>query len=162
VGVDGSLERVLPVLGGRVRSARLQMFGTAPALDVDFPRPVYARWGLDYWQQLPDRRVVAGGFRDVGGEAEWTTENAPCEPGQSALTSLVRDALGVRAEITHRWAATVGYTPSGLPILDEVRPGVWAIGGYSGTGNVIGALCGRAVADILTVGASRVAGLLRA
>jgi len=162
VAVDGALERVLPELDGRVRSARLQMVGTAPALDVDFPRPVYARWGLDYWQQLPDRRVVAGGFRDVGGDAEWTTDNMPSDPVQSALTSLVRDSLGVRAEITHRWAATVGYTASGLPVLEEVRPGVWAIGGYSGTGNVIGALCGRAVADILTARSSRVAGLFRA
>jgi gamma-glutamylputrescine oxidase len=29
-----------------------------------------------------------------------------------------------------------------------VRAGVWAAGGYSGTGNVIGALCGRAAAEL--------------
>ena len=47
--------------------------------------------------------------------------------------------------MTHRWAACAGYTETGLPVLQQVRPGVFAIGGYSGTGNVIGALCGRAV-----------------
>jgi gamma-glutamylputrescine oxidase len=32
-----------------------------------------------------------------------------------------------------------------LPVVEEVRPKVWALGGYSGTGNVIGALAARAV-----------------
>jgi glycine/D-amino acid oxidase-like deaminating enzyme len=162
VAVDGRLENVFPELRGRVRSARLQMVGTAPAENTHWPRPAYARWGLDYWQQLPDKRVVAGGFRDVGGDAEWTTDDSPSQPVQAALTDLLRERLRVAAPITHRWAATVGYTQSGLPILEEVRPGVWAIGAYSGTGNVVGALCGRAVAEILVSGSSRVADLLRA
>jgi len=54
----------------------------------------------------------------------------------------------VRAPITHRWAATVSYSATGLPVLEEVRPGVVATGAYSGTGNVVGALCGRAAARL--------------
>ncbi|MBV9773967.1 MAG: FAD-binding oxidoreductase, partial [Gemmatimonadetes bacterium] len=65
--------------------------------------------------------------------------------------------IGVRAPITHRWAASVGYTADGLPVLEEVRPGVWAIGGYSGTGNVIGAICGRAAAQLAACGRSELA-----
>ncbi len=160
VAVDGRLEALLPELVGRVRSARLQMLGTAPAPEVNWSRPVYARWGLDYWQQLADHRVVVGGFRDVGGDAEWTMEASPTDVVQAALTSLLRESLGVEAPVTHRWAATVGYTPDGLPILEQVRPTVWAIGGYSGTGNVIGALCGRAVAEILVKKRSTFAELL--
>jgi gamma-glutamylputrescine oxidase len=162
VAVDGRLETIFPELTGQVRSARLQMLATAPALDVDVPRPTYARWGLDYWQQRADRRIVLGGCRDVGGDDEWTTDDRPTEKVQAALTSLLRERLGVTAAVTHRWAATVGYTPSGLPIIERVRPGVWAVGAYSGTGNVIGALCGRAVAEIITRGRSDVAALLRA
>jgi len=162
VMVDGTLELLLPELRSRVRSARLQMLATAPAPEVHWPRPVYARWGLDYWQQRPDSRVVVGGFRDVGGDAEWTTEGTPTDVVQDALTRLLRETLAVKAAVTHRWAATVAYTQTGLPILEQVRPGVWAAGAYSGTGNVIGALCGRAVADILVNGRSHVAELLRA
>ena len=146
VAVDGALDRVLPELADRVRVARLQMIGTAPAPEVVIPRPVYARWGLDYWQQLPDHRVVLGGFRDVGGEDEWTHDSTPTAPVQEALEHFLRDRLGVTATITHRWAASVGYTTTALPVFAEVRPSVWAIGAYSGTGNVVGALCGRAVA----------------
>lgn len=161
VAVDGALEVLLPEVGTRVRSARLQMLGTAADIGVSWPRPVYARWGLDYWQQLPDKRIVAGGFRDVGGDGEWTIAAVPTPAVQHALDELLA-RLGVRAPVTHRWAATVAYTPSGLPIFDEVRPGVWAIGAYSGTGNVVGAMCGRAVADCITRGSSKVAELLRA
>ena len=65
---------------------------------------------------------------------------------QGHLERFVRERLGVRAPITHRWAASVAYTDDELPIFEEVRDGVWAVGAYSGTGNVVGAVCGRAVA----------------
>lgn len=146
VAVDGRLDLLLPELAGTVRTVRLQMLGTAPTDEVDVPRPVYRRGGYEYWQQLPDRRVVLGGFRDVGGAAEDTADGNPSAPVQDALDALLRGRLGITAPVTHRWAASVGYTRTGLPYLGEVRERVWAAGGYCGTGNVIGALCGRAAA----------------
>jgi gamma-glutamylputrescine oxidase len=160
VMVDGRLERILPELRGRVRTARLQMLATAPTDEVRVPRPVYARWGYEYWQQLPDGHIALGGFRDQGGEGEWTEDARPGDEVQARLERFLRDRIGVRAPVTHRWAASVGYTPSGLPVLEEVRAGVWAAGGYSGTGNVIGALCGRAAAEMATEGASPLAALI--
>ena len=162
VAVDGGLEVLLPELAPRVRTARLQMLATEPAPEVQWQRPVYSRWGLDYWQQLPDGRIVLGGCRDVGGGAEWTADAVPTDVVQSALTRILRAQLGITAAVTHRWAATVAYTATGLPVVEEVRPGVWALGAYSGTGNVIGALCGRAVAEQITRGNSRLLDLLRA
>jgi gamma-glutamylputrescine oxidase len=146
VAVDGRLELLLPELSGTVRTVRLQMLGTAPTTQVHVPRPVYLRGGFEYWQQLPDGRLAVGGFRDVGGEREETADATPAEPVQAALEALLRDRIGVTAPVTHRWAASVGFTRSGLPWLGEVRERVWAAGGYCGTGNVIGALCGRAMA----------------
>lgn len=157
VAVDGRLERILPELEGRVRTARLQMLATAPTDEVRVPRPVYARWGYEYWQQLPDGRVALGGFRDLGGEGEWTADGAPGDVIQARLERFLRERIGVHAPVTHRWAAPVGFTPTGLPLLEEVRDGVWAAGGYSGTGNVIGALCGRAAAELALTGASALA-----
>lgn len=161
VAVDGKLELLLPELAPRVRSARLQMLATEPDSGVELHHPVYSRWGLDYWQQLRNGRVVLGGARDVGGEAEWTTRTETTPDVQAALETLLRERVGATAAITHRWAATVAYTPSCLPILEEVRSGVWAIGAYSGTGNVVGALCGRAVAELIVRGRSELAQLLR-
>jgi glycine/D-amino acid oxidase-like deaminating enzyme len=152
IAVDGSLERLVPELHGRVRTARLQMVGTAPAREVRFPRPVYTRYGLDYWQQLDDRRIALGGFRDAGGEEEWTGSTEPSERVQTAIEHFLRTTLGVAAPITHRWAASVSYSATGLPIVEEVKPGVWVAGAYSGTGNVVGALSGRALAQLVTRG----------
>jgi len=146
VAVDGRLDLLLPELADTVRTVRLQMLGTAPAPEVSIPRPVYLRDGHEYWQQTRDGRIALGGFRDVGGVEEETLDSRPSQPVQAALEALLRGRLGVTAPITHRWAASVGYTRDGLPFLGEVRERVWAAGGYSGTGNVVGALCGRAMA----------------
>jgi glycine/D-amino acid oxidase-like deaminating enzyme len=129
VAVDGRLERLVPALAGRVRTARLQMVATAPLPEIRFPRPCSTRYGYEWWQQLPDRRIALGGFRDRAGEAAWTHDAAPCDAVQGMIEEFLRGTLGVHEPITHRWAASVSYTEDGLPVLAEVEPGVWAVGG---------------------------------
>jgi glycine/D-amino acid oxidase-like deaminating enzyme len=155
VAVDGRLEYVLPELAGLVRTARLQMLSTVPVPNVDRPTPVYRRWGFDYWQQLPDNRIVLGGCRDRFEDAEWTVENNPTDEVQQCMESVLRNVVGIDAPIEHRWAASVGYTNGILPVMARPRPGVWAIGGYSGTGNVIGSLYGRMIAQYAVTGESK-------
>lgn len=154
VCVDGGLERLLPELAGRVRTARAQMLATAPTREVSIPCPVYARWGYDYWQQLPGGRVALGGGRDLGSEVEWTAEAEPTAAVQAHLEALLRDRLGVSAPVTHRWAGAIAFGPGPLPLLAEVREGVWAAGAYRGTGNALGPVYGRAAADLATTGAT--------
>ncbi len=161
VAVDGNLEIVLPELAGRVRTARLQMLATSPAPEVHIPRPVYTRWGYDYWQQLPDHRVVIGGCRDRFADAEWTGDGRPSDEVQAHLEQVLRQTVGVQQPVSHRWAASVAYSKELLPVLDEVRPGVWAIGGYNGTGNVLGALYGRMVAQMAVTGHSQLLASVR-
>lgn len=146
VCVDGRLEALFPELGSEVRTARLQMLGTAPLNERRFTRPVYRRYGFDYWQQLPDGRITLGGGRDQSVETEWTSDATPSATLQRYLTETLRHTLGVEVEVTHRWAASVSYTQHGLPVFREIR-GIRVIGAYSGTGNIIGALCGRAAAQ---------------
>ncbi len=162
VAVDGRLEMLFPELSPRVRTARLQMLATAPAPEVNFPRPVYWRRGYDYWRQLPDRSIALGGFRDRGGEAEWTQSEETSQPVQQMLEQFLRNHLKVRAPITHRWAAAVAQTNDGLPVLEEVRSNIWAVGAYSGTGNIVGTLCARAAARLVCGQTSDWADLLAA
>ena len=150
--VDGKLEAILPELGSKVRTTRLQMLATAPAPDVSCSRPVYRRFGYDYWWQLPDKSIAMGGFRDVNKDGEWTHDCVPSDKIQGALEKYVREQLphengiGTKAPITHRWAGLVAYTENGDPIFEEVRPGVLAIGAYNGTGNVVGSIYGKKAA----------------
>lgn len=145
VAVDGHLDRILPELKGRVRTARLQMLATGPTVERIVPCPMYYREGYEYWQQTEDGRIALGGFRDKAGPAEWSHDAVPTAVVQQLLESFLRQTLHVSAPIEYRWAACAGYSDNGLPIAEQVREGVFAIGAYSGTGNVIGALCARAI-----------------
>lgn len=152
VMTDGALPRVMPELAGMVRTARLQMLATAPVPRRVATAPVYYRYGYEYWQQLDDGSVVLGGFRDLGGDGEWTEAAAPSTTVQDMLEAFLRRHLRIEEAVTHRWAASVGYTDGVLPFVGEVRRGVWAAGGYNGTGNVIGAICGRGLARLVASG----------
>jgi gamma-glutamylputrescine oxidase len=147
VCVDGGLEDLVPSLRGEVRTARLQMLATAPTREVSFARPVSTRDGFDYWQQLEDGSVLLGGGRDIALDAEWTTDAGTTSTIQDYLTRTLREKLGVTAAITHRWGATVSYSETGLPVFRELGDGVLVIGAFSGTGNAVGSILGRAAAQ---------------
>lgn len=157
VAVDGKLEGLFPELLAEVRTARLQMLAAAPDLPLRFPRPVSLRYGYDYWQQLEDGSILLGGGRDRAEEAEWTTDDVPSDAVQDHLTRTLRERLGVRSEVTHRWAASVSFTDTGLPIFRSFGDGVTVLGAYSGTGNVIGAVLGRAAARLALTGSDELA-----
>jgi glycine/D-amino acid oxidase-like deaminating enzyme len=145
VAVDGALPAVLPELNDRVWPMRLQMLASGPHPTGLLPHAVSSRRGWNYAQQLPGGAIAVGGCRDVGGDAERTTDTAVTGSVQGALELRFRELIGLAPTVTHRWAATAGYTANGLPVLGEVRPGVWATGGYCGTGNLFGAACGRSL-----------------
>jgi glycine/D-amino acid oxidase-like deaminating enzyme len=143
VAVDGGLTALLPELSDRVRPARLQVLASGGAPDW-LPVAGSTRGGWDYWQRLDGDAVLFGGCRDAGGEAEWTSAGSMTSAVQDALDGRFEALMGRVPVATHRWAATVGYTGTGLPVMEEVRPRVWAVGACSGTGNLLGPVCGRA------------------
>lgn len=143
VAVDGRLDVVVPQLRGRVRTARLQMLATAP-VPARLPCPVYSRWGYDYAQQVPDGRLYVGGGRDRHVDAEWTTDATPTAPVQAWIEEVAARMAGRAVTVTHRWAASVGYTPDARPLCVELAPGAVAVGGYCGTGNLVGPVLARA------------------
>jgi glycine/D-amino acid oxidase-like deaminating enzyme len=149
VAVDGRLDVLLPALGDRVRTARLQMAAFAGAPAGRLPCPVYCRWGYDYAQQVGYGLFVGGG-RDRFVDAEWTTDSSPSDPVQAHIDALGMRFAGGPVRATHRWAASVGFTADGRPLCTAVEPGVMAIGGYNGTGNLVGPVAARAaVAHLL-------------
>jgi glycine/D-amino acid oxidase-like deaminating enzyme len=144
VAVDGRLEVLLPQLAARVRSARLQMLATAPVAAGRLPCPVYGRWGYDYAQQGADGRLYVGGGRDLFLDQEWTADTEPTPGVQRYLESVAGRMAGTAAPVTHRWGASVGFTCDGRPLCTRVADGVVAIGGYNGTGNLVGPVAARA------------------
>jgi gamma-glutamylputrescine oxidase len=148
IATDGYTCGLLPELDSVVRRTRGQMLATEPLPELLFERPHYARQGFDYWQQTPDRRLVAGGRRDVSLDSESTGTEAVTPKVQGAIEQLVRQLLGRLPAITHRWSGLFGITPDRLPLAGAVphRGGIWVACGYSGHGNVLGLACGELVA----------------
>lgn len=153
VAVDGKLELLLPELADIVRTTRLQMLATVPDQTVCITRPVYYNYGFDYWQQRRDGSIAIGGARDQFEAAEWGHAAHPTEPVQTAIEARLRTVVGSTAPIRYRWAASVAYRTDDIrPFVGQVRPGVWACGGYSGTGNLVGTLCARDIAGAIISG----------
>ena len=117
-----------------IRPVRAQMLASAPAPPL-IPRPVYAEWGHRYWRQRDDGAVLVGGFRNraTAEEAGYDVVTTPLI--QSHLDGQLRD-LGVIADVTHRWAGTMGFSEDGLPVVGRA-PGcrrVHVCAGYTGHG----------------------------
>lgn len=151
LGTDGYTRGLVSEVDAILSPARAQALATAPLSERHFECPVYARWGYDYWQQLPDRTLVIGGWRDSNLEGEFTTDEETTDLVQTRIDDFLGELLPERPEVTHRWAGLLGFTPDLLPLVGLLpgREGVWVSLGYSGHGNVLGFACGDLVAQAI-------------
>ena len=138
IATDGYTHGLVPELDAVVLPTRGQVVVTAPLERRLFPCPHYARHGFDYWQQTPDGRLVAGGFRDKALDEEQTAEET--------TTPLIQWQNPNRVIIS-----VFGTTEDRMPVLGPVpgRDGVWVSAGYSGHGNIMGLACGELVAQAI-------------
>jgi gamma-glutamylputrescine oxidase len=151
VATDGYPSGLLGPLEGLIVPTRGQVIATEPIPERYFEIPHYGRHGFDYWHQSPDGRIVAGGFRDVSLQEEFTDDEVTTELVQGALEEFVHSLVGRQLRIDYRWAGIFGLVLDFLPVVGRVpdRDGLWIAGGYSGHGNVLGFACGRLVAEAI-------------
>jgi glycine/D-amino acid oxidase-like deaminating enzyme len=151
VATDGYPSGILGSLEGLIVPTRGQVIATEPLSERFFEIPHYGRHGFDYWHQTPDGRVVAGGFRDVSLQDEFTAEEVTTPAVQEALERFVESLLGRELRIDYRWAGIFGLVLDFLPVVGRVpgEDGLWVAGGYSGHGNALGYACGRLVAEAI-------------
>jgi glycine/D-amino acid oxidase-like deaminating enzyme len=148
VATDGYPSGLLGELEGLVVPTRGQVIATEPLDEQLFAIPHYGRHGFDYWHQRLDGRIVAGGFRDISLDSEFTDDEVTTPVVQGALERFVEALVGRPLRVDYRWAGIFGMVFDFLPVVGRV-PGedeLWMAGGYSGHGNVLGFACGRLVA----------------
>lgn len=118
-----------------IQPTRAQMLATAPVAERVLELPTYSHHGYRYWRQLPSGEMLIGGWRDTAMETEKTLVAEPTPGIQSHLDEAVR-GLGVSAAVTHRWAGTMGFTESGLPVVGPVEgmKNVYVCAGFNGHG----------------------------
>ena len=149
VCVDGYPSGLLGEIEGLVIPTRGQVIATEPIPERLFEVPHYGRHGYDYWHQDEAGRIVAGGFRDVSLDSEFTAEEDLTDNVQEALRAFVNGLVGRELRVDYAWAGIFGMVMDFLPIVGRV-PGldnVWVAGGYSGHGNVLGFASGELVAQ---------------
>ena len=148
IATDGYPSGLLGEIEGLIVPTRGQVIATEPLSERLFEEPHYGRHGFDYWHQAEDSRLVAGGFRDVSLDSEFTDQEAVTDDVQEALSSFVNSLVGRELRVDYRWAGIFGLVLDFLPVVGEVpgAPGTWVAAGYSGHGNVLGFACGRLVA----------------
>ena len=96
VATDGYGHGLVAELDELIWPTRGQVIVSEPLDRVLYDRPHYARDGFDYWQQLPDRRLVLGGFRDVSIMDELTDVEEMTATIQSALESYLHELAAAR------------------------------------------------------------------
>ena len=148
VATDGYPSGLLGELEGLIVPTRGQVIATEPLEEQLFDAPHYGRHGFDYWHQAEDGRLVAGGFRDVALDQEFTADEDVTDAVQRSLERFVNDLVGRELQIDYRWAGIFGLVLDFLPVVGPLpgREASWTAIGYSGHGNVLGFACGRLVA----------------
>jgi len=118
-----------------IQPTRAQMLATEPWSTRVCELPTYSHHGYRYWRQLPGGEVLIGGWRDTSLETEVTSVAEPTPAIQAHLEGALRE-LGVSAPVTYRWAGTMGFTESGLPIVGPVEgmKNVYVCAGFNGHG----------------------------
>jgi gamma-glutamylputrescine oxidase len=151
IATDGYTHGLVPELDAAIKPTRGQVVVTEPLERRVFPCPHSARHGYDYWQQTPEGRLVAGGFRDKALDHEYTPDETTTPLIQGHLEEFVAELLGDAPRIEHRWAGIFGTTADRLPLVGRLpgREHVWVAAGYSGHGNVMGLACGELVAGAI-------------
>ena len=138
------------VAGAKIQPTRAQMLATAPEARALVDMPVYSHFGYRYWRQLPTGQVLLGGWRDTTLETEKTLEGEPTAEIQEQLDRAVRE-LGATGEVTHRWAGTMGFSESGLPMAGpvEAMKNVYICAGFTGHGMGFAFMTAKQVAEMI-------------
>jgi len=132
----------------RVRPVRGQMLATAPVERRIFERPAYANRGFRYWRQRADGSLLVGGWRDTAADEEVGEEELTTPRIQEHLERFLRDRCE-EAEVTHRWAGTMGFSHDALPYVGRLDSGVFVNGGFTGHGMAFATATGELIASLV-------------
>ena len=88
IATDGYPSGLLGELEGLIVPTRGQVIATEPLEERLFTTPHYGRHGFDYWHQDEHGRLVAGGFRDISMDSEFTAEETLTDTVQTRARRL--------------------------------------------------------------------------
>ncbi len=156
ITANGYTSTILPEFGDYIVPVSGQAFVTEPLEKSMFHEVIYANFGYEYWRQLPDKRIMVGGFRE---HAKKQLEDFSDQTDLELLdglhdyfTTIFPDTR--KARMTHAWAGTMGFSKDGFPILGGTSsyPNLFICGGFTGHGLGFAGAIGFTTADLMVNG----------
>lgn len=138
----------------KVAPVRSLILATEPLEKTVLKQPCYANYGYEYCRQLPDRRLLLGGWRRPrsllppweGTEAQESDEDDVVKDRLIHFASRhfpevkAQDPIPLRASPRRwradRWSGVMGFTPDDLPLVGQLPnlPQVYFAVGFGGRG----------------------------
>ncbi|GBF56719.1 gamma-glutamylputrescine oxidoreductase [Candidatus Phycosocius bacilliformis] len=142
---DGYLDGIHKEVEARVLPIGSFMIATEP-LERDSPilpqrdSVMDTRFVVNYWRKTADHRLIFGG-------GEKYTPSWPGDVEAFVKANLVKIYPSLKqVRVSHAWGGALGITPTRLPYLRELEPGLLSASGYSGQGVVLAPYFGRILA----------------
>ena len=134
----------------KIHPTRAQMLASAPVLRSVCDVPTYSHSGFRYWRQLRGGEVLIGGWRDTALDEEVGYEEKPTDQIQEHLDKQLETMTG-GAEVTHRWAGIMGFTETGLPLVEPVdgMRNVYVCAGFNGHGMAFAFMSAKQLVEML-------------
>jgi len=127
-----------PYFEGKVVPTRGQIFCTESLGTQILQQMCYADYGYEYFRQLPDGRLLLGGWRHHFREAEVGYEDRITPDVQRGLEGFLARYFpeAKDARITHRWSGTMGFSLDGIPLVGSLpdMPDIYFAVGFTGHG----------------------------
>lgn len=145
----------------KVFPTRAQMFATEPTSDprlIEMPTGIdaYKGSGGEYFRQLPDGRLLIGGFRTRFTDEEVGLGNETTPQLQAAMQGWVAERFPelAKLQVTHRWAGIMGFSVDGMPLVGRLpdMPNIYFSVGFTGAGVSYGPLAARLTAEYMLDG----------
>jgi glycine/D-amino acid oxidase-like deaminating enzyme len=142
---------LVPALKPLIMPRRGQMLATAPLQARFDPRPVYANYGYQYWRQMPDGRLVIGGWRNTAFDAESGFDANPTPSIQQQIEQGVAELVPGGAPVEYRWAGTMGFARDGRPLVGwlDAAHHLAIAAGFTGHGMGMATACTEDLAELL-------------
>jgi len=129
----------------KVAPTRSLILATEPLEAVVLGQACYADYGYEYCHQLPDRRLLLGGWRRPRPHLQPSPPRGRKETQKAELDDVVQNGLvrfaarhfpDVETRSASRWSGVMGFTPDGLPLVGRLPdlPQAYFAVGFGGRG----------------------------
>lgn len=122
---------------------RGQVIVTKPIDNLKLRGTYHYDKGYYYFRNV-DGRVLIGGGRNLDFAKEQTTDFGSTEIVQQSLEKLLKELIlpNISFEIEHRWSGIMAFGSQLHPIIDEIKPAIFAAVRCNGMGIAIGSNTG--------------------